>query len=64
MTIERMYPDSPDDWQEVTEEEFIRRTEWAGLWKKGTALQTLRDAGEIRTPWAFYRIRQEVRARE
>jgi hypothetical protein len=56
MTIERMYPDHPDEWQEVSEEEFLRRTEWAGYWKKGTALQTLKDAGQIRTPWAFYRV--------
>ena len=60
MTIERMYVDAPDTWQEVSEEEFLRRTEWAGYFKKGTALQTLKDAGQIRTPFAFYRIAQEV----
>lgn len=59
MKIERMYVDQPDTWEEVSEEEFIRRTEWAGYWKKGTALQTLKDAGQLRTPWAFYRIEKQ-----
>jgi len=65
MTIERMYIDSGpqvSEWEEITEEEFIKRTEWAGYWKKGTALQTLKDAGQIRTPWAFYRVAERVTA--
>ena len=55
MTIERMYVDQPDVWEEVPEEEFLRRTEWAGYYKKGTALRAVK-AGTIRTPWAFYRL--------
>jgi hypothetical protein len=65
MKIERMYAGCHGEprggeWDEVTEEEFIRRTEWAGYWKKGTALQTLKDAGQIRTPFATYRAKKEV----
>lgn len=62
--IERMYVGLPDEWKEISEEEFLCRTEWAGYWKKGTALQTLEDCAEsgatFRTPWAFYRIRKEA----
>lgn len=64
MKIERCYVGNtgPGPWQEISEEEFLRRTEWAGFWKKGIALQTLKDAGQIRTPWAIYRIAAEVTA--
>lgn len=66
MKIERMYVDQPNRWEEVSEEEFLRRTEWAGYWKKGTALQVLKDCAEsgsgFRTPWAFYRIVKEAAA--
>jgi len=59
-----MYVGLPDEWKEISEEEFIARTEWAGYWKKGKALQTLKDCAEsgatFRTPWAFYRIRKEA----
>jgi hypothetical protein len=54
--IERMYHFDPEGWQEVSEDEFLRRTEWAGYMKKGTALQTLKDAGELRTTYAIYRV--------
>ena len=65
MSIERMYVDNGPQvsaWESITEEEFIKRTEWAGYWKYGTALQALKDAGQIRTPWAFYRIVKEAAA--
>ncbi|MBE3088411.1 MAG: hypothetical protein IMZ71_04790 [Chloroflexi bacterium] len=62
MKIERMYMDHPGEWEEIPEETFIRRTEWAGYWKKGTALQTLKNAGPngIRTPWALFRIKKTL----
>jgi hypothetical protein len=61
--IERRYADAKAaDWEEISEEEFLRRTEWAGYRKKGTALQTLTDAGTMRTPFAFYRILVEKHA--
>jgi hypothetical protein len=58
--IERMYKDTPDVWEEITEGEFLNRTEWAGYWKKGTALATLKEAGKIQTPWAWFRMKKEV----
>jgi len=51
-----MYAGGSGDWQEISEGEFLNRTEWAGYWKKGTALQALKDAGQIRTPFAFFRL--------
>ena len=57
IVIEKRYREGGSDWQRVDEEEFLRRTEWAGYWKKGTALATLRDAGQISTPWADFRVR-------
>ena len=60
MKIERCYVDRPDAWEKISEENFINRTEWAGYWKKGTALQALKDAGQIRTPWAIYRIEKTL----
>ncbi len=66
MKIERMYVDRPDVWEEISVEEFLQRTEWAGYWKKGTALQTLKDCAAsgvtFRTPWAFYRVAAGVPA--
>jgi len=64
MKIERAYvgTGAPGPWQEISEEEFLRRTEWAGFWKKGTALQALKDAGQIRTSWAIYRLAVGVTA--
>lgn len=57
MTIQKRYRGQADaPWLEVTEEEFLRRTEWACYWKKGTAIQTLKDTGQISTPWADFRI--------
>lgn len=40
----------------ITEDVFLDRTEGNGWWAKGTALQTLKDAGTICTPWAYYTI--------
>lgn len=58
MTIQKRYRGEPSaEWKAVTEADFIMRTEWAGYWKKGTALQTLKDAGQISTPWADFRVK-------
>ena len=59
--IERMYIDNgpqTSTWEPITEEEFIRRTEWAGHYQPGTALDALKGLGKIRTPWAFYRWKE------
>jgi hypothetical protein len=61
--IERLYVDDPDGgWLEISVEEFLRRTEWAGYWVMGTALEAIKAAGQIRTPWAIFRLRAEVKA--
>jgi hypothetical protein len=60
LMIERMYVDAGPQvstWEPITEEEFIRRTEWAGHYKPGTALEAIKGLGKIRTPWAFFRWR-------
>ncbi len=62
MKIERKYKDIGADWEEVTEEEFIRRVEWAGYRVKGTAVAALQEEGKIETPWAWFRVKKEVEA--
>jgi hypothetical protein len=59
MRIERQYLDEPGEWHEITEDEFLRRCEWAGYFEEGTALQELKDIGHVGTPWADYRIMKE-----
>jgi hypothetical protein len=61
MTIEKRYREVGAEWQKVSEEELVRRCEWGGYFKKGTALSALKDTGHISTPWADFRIVQEVR---
>jgi len=60
LRIERAYvePRGLGPWEEINQAEFLKRTEWAGYWKEGTALLTLHDAGEIRTPFAVFRVRK------
>jgi hypothetical protein len=61
MVIERKYVDlgvQKSEWEPISEEEFLRRTEWGGYWKKGTALRALKDAGMMRTPFAYFRIKE------
>ena len=60
MKIERCYVDRPGKWEEIPGSVFIDRTEWAGYFKKGTALQALQDTREIRTPYAIFRVAAEV----
>ncbi len=57
--IEKRFVDDPNDWFPTSEYEFLRHTEDAGYWKPGTALQTLRDMGTLRTPFALYHIAKE-----
>ncbi|MFA4971774.1 MAG: hypothetical protein WC683_04125 [bacterium] len=52
-SIERRYK-GDDDWEKITVEEFIRRTEWANYYKPGTAAEALVADGAIMTPWAFF----------
>ncbi len=58
LRIERAYIEQNGlgPWEEVSQDEFLRRTEWAGYYKSGTALLSLHDLGEIRTPFLFFRL--------
>jgi hypothetical protein len=56
LVIEQAYHTDPDEWVEVDEYEFLRRTEWAHVFAKGTALAALRTHGEVRTPYATFRL--------
>jgi hypothetical protein len=54
--IYKTYADE-EQWFEITEKEFISKTEGHGYFKKGTALQTLLDVGIIRTDFAYYSLK-------
>lgn len=58
LRIERAYINQNNlgPWEEISQDEFLRRTEWAGYFKNGTALIALHDLGEIRTPFAYFRL--------
>lgn len=67
MTIQRAYKTANGlygPWEEVTEEEFLRRTEWSGEYKKGLALQALCDSAVdglfLETRYAFFRLVSET----
>lgn len=61
--IERHYLVGPDrldpegSWEEVSVDEFLRRTEWAGVLKKGTALDAITNGGRVDTRYAIYRLK-------
>jgi len=62
--IERAYVerDGLSEWEEITEVEFLRRTEWAGYYEKGCALEALKavcskPGGCLNTPFQRFRIK-------
>jgi hypothetical protein len=55
--IERRYLEE-EEWQEVSEEEFLRRTEWGGFFKKGTALDALKTKKTLRTETSEFRVKK------
>jgi len=57
MNIERAYIDVPTEWKNVDEDTFLLRTEWAGVYPKGTALQLLREKGLLCTPAYLFRLK-------
>jgi hypothetical protein len=57
ITIEQRYHGC-DEWTCIDEYDFLRRTEWAGYFPKGAALAALKT-GEVRTPYAAYRIAED-----
>ena len=54
--IYKTYADQ-EHWFEITEEDFILKTEGRGAYKKGTALQALLDVGRIRTDFAWFSLK-------
>lgn len=57
MNIERAFVEEPNEWKDVDEDTFLLRTEWAGVYPKGTALQLLREKGLLRTPAYLFRLK-------
>ena len=58
MTIYKQFVGEKEIKEETTED-FLRRTEEAGYWKQGTALQTLEETGTLHTPFARYATSKE-----
>ena len=46
-----------ENWFEITEEDFILKTEGRGAYKKGTALKLLLEFVTIRTDFAYYSLK-------
>jgi hypothetical protein len=59
MNLQRAYTDEPDTWYDITMDTFILRTEWAGYYPRGTALQELQKRGTLTTPAYIFRIKEE-----
>jgi len=56
MKIYKTYKDKID-WFEVNEQDLIEYTENSGYYKKGTALETLKQIGEIQTHFSIYKTK-------
>lgn len=57
--IQRKYlGDDEAEWEEIDENEFLRRTEWASYFPKGTALAELKKKGKLSTPAAEFRLKK------
>lgn len=42
---------------DITKERFIELTEGRGYFKEGTALETLKQAGEIQTDYSYFKLK-------
>lgn len=58
MKIERAYKENLNEWEDVDEDTFLLRTEWAGVYKKGTALKLLQEKGVIETSVYLFRVKK------
>ena len=58
MIIEQTYVDKPKERKEVSIERFLELTEGRGHYAKGTALETLKTGGTIRTPFSYFNIKK------
>jgi hypothetical protein len=56
MKIYKTYKDKID-WFEVDQQDLIEYTENRGYYKKGTALETLKEIGEIQTHFSIYKTK-------
>ena len=45
-----------DNWTQITLDEFLRLTEGRGAYKKGTALEAIKDVGQIRTEYSYFSL--------
>ena len=45
----------------IDHKRFLELTEVAGYWKKGTALQELKNNGKLWTPWAIFTLSNDQR---
>jgi len=55
MIIIRKYNDEKD-WEIVSVDETIEKTEGRGYYSPGTAREILQNGGELRMPWAVYKL--------
>ncbi len=46
--------------KQVSLETFLHYTEGSGFWQKGTALETLKQAGVIHTSFAIYKLNKQI----
>ena len=69
MVILKRWRDDPDKleadglpvgWFETTLEECLEHTEGAGYWKPGSVLALLEAGQTVATPWAEYRMLEEI----
>ena len=44
-----------DNWEEITLEECIARTEKSGFYNPGTVLKMLEDGLAVDTPWSIFK---------
>ena len=54
--ITQTYKDT-DKTYDVTKERFIELTEGRGYYKEGTALETLKQTGEIQTDYSYFKLK-------
>ncbi len=44
-----------DTWQEITLEECLEKTEYAGFYKAGTVQKMLEEGLAVDTPWSIFK---------
>jgi hypothetical protein len=59
---EMRYKEPGEDWQPVTVDEILNKTEGSGYWKPGTVLSMLNKGSLVWTPFAEFRTVQKPAA--